>query len=81
MSEARRRRRADERAAKSSARQSPGQMVPEFSVRSMLSGRALFVSLALIAVNLIVYFPVRHYDFLSYDDPRYVIENPNVYQG
>jgi tetratricopeptide (TPR) repeat protein len=36
---------------------------------------------ALIVVNVIIYAPVRHYDFVQYDDPKYVSENPYVSQG
>ena len=42
---------------------------------------ALWISLALIFINLVVYAPVRNYDFLNYDDPDYVTENPHVTAG
>ena len=45
------------------------------------SGRALWVSIALIAANLIIYAPVRHHDFVRWDDPQYVSENPYVGKG
>jgi Flp pilus assembly protein TadD len=35
----------------------------------------------LIAAIVIIYAPVRHYDFVQVDDPKYVSENPNVAQG
>jgi protein O-mannosyl-transferase len=36
---------------------------------------------ALIAINVAVYAPVRHHDFVSWDDPYYVTENANVAAG
>ena len=49
--------------------------------RWVFSGRALWVSLALIAANLIVYAQVWHHDFINVDDPDYVIHNPAVSRG
>ena len=49
--------------------------------RSICAGKALWASLALIAANLVVYAPVRHYDFVAYDDPQYVSENVQVLEG
>jgi protein O-mannosyl-transferase len=46
-----------------------------------ISAGVLWVSLALIAVNLIVYSPVWHYGFLTYDDPLYVSDNIEVARG
>jgi protein O-mannosyl-transferase len=37
--------------------------------------------LALVALTLFVYAPVRHHDFVSIDDPVYVTENPVVSRG
>jgi protein O-mannosyl-transferase len=37
--------------------------------------------LALAAITIAVYAPVRHYDFVSIDDPLYVSENPIVARG
>ena len=42
---------------------------------------AIGVMVLLIAAIVIVYAPVRHYDFVQVDDPKYVSENPNVVQG
>jgi tetratricopeptide (TPR) repeat protein len=39
------------------------------------------LSLGLIALTLAAYAPVRHYPFVSLDDPQYVSDNPNVAQG
>lgn len=41
----------------------------------------LIVSVALLAGTLAVFWPVRHYEFINYDDDRYVSENPHVRQG
>jgi hypothetical protein len=45
------------------------------------SGKARWVSLVLIAANLIVYASVGHHDFVNYDDGDYVSENPIVARG
>ena len=39
------------------------------------------VSMALIASTLVAYEPVRHNDFVSFDDYKYITENPNVTNG
>src|SRR5689334_10667245 len=36
----------------------------------------VWVCLGLIAANLIIYFSVRHFEFVTWDDPQYVIQNP-----
>jgi len=36
---------------------------------------------ALVALILLVYAAVAHYDFVAYDDPAYVTENPRVLAG
>ena len=38
-------------------------------------------AIALVALTLAVYAPVRHFDFVQVDDPLYVAENPNVLSG
>lgn len=38
-------------------------------------------SAALLALTLTVFAPVRHFSFVSWDDPRYVSENPVVGRG
>lgn len=42
---------------------------------------ALWMSLALVALTLAVFAPVRHYGFIALDDPLYVSENPHVSGG
>jgi Flp pilus assembly protein TadD len=43
--------------------------------------RVLSICLALAALVLAVYWPVRHYEFLCYDDPEYVTDKPHVKAG
>jgi tetratricopeptide (TPR) repeat protein len=43
--------------------------------------RNWMISLLLAATVILVYLPVRHYDFVNYDDPEYVTENPVVQAG
>jgi tetratricopeptide (TPR) repeat protein len=47
----------------------------------LVSSPRLWVLLALAALTVVVYAPVRHYDFVSVDDPVYVSENPVVARG
>ncbi|MBV9762559.1 MAG: tetratricopeptide repeat protein [Acidobacteriaceae bacterium] len=46
---------------------------------SALAG--IWIYLALFAITLAVYAPVRQFDFINYDDPEYVTSNPHVQQG
>lgn len=41
----------------------------------------LVIGLFLVALTVGVYWPVRHFDFLNFDDPSYVTANPNVFRG
>jgi protein O-mannosyl-transferase len=41
----------------------------------------LWICLLLVAAVLVAYLQVRHFDFVSYDDPDYVTENPHVRAG
>jgi tetratricopeptide (TPR) repeat protein len=43
--------------------------------------RALLLSFVLLVLILLVYAPVMHYDFVTWDDPQYVYENPHVTHG
>jgi tetratricopeptide (TPR) repeat protein len=43
--------------------------------------QVLFISIALVAATLAAYEPIRHNDFVSYDDTTYITENPNVTGG
>jgi Tfp pilus assembly protein PilF len=41
----------------------------------------LLISAVLVAATLVAYEPIRHNDFVMYDDDDYVVENPNVNGG
>src|SRR5258708_22259390 len=48
------------------------------------SGRrhsTVWISLGLIALNLAIFAPVLKYDFVNFDDPEYVTENPYIANG
>ncbi len=47
----------------------------------LASHRALVVCLLLAAVTLAVFWPAVHHEFINYDDPDYVTENPHVQRG
>ena len=47
----------------------------------MKSHRVLLACLILIAATLIVYAPLRHFGFVSWDDPDYVTKNVPVTRG
>lgn len=53
-------------------------MVPETNTNPR---RAWAMSLALVLATLALYWPVRHFDFVEYDDPEYVFENQTVLSG
>lgn len=54
---------------------------PRSLANALFSSRAVWISLALIAINLFVYASVRHYEFVAWDDPQYITENPQVSSG
>jgi protein O-mannosyl-transferase len=49
------------------------------SQRTDVSKRLVVV--CLLSVTLLLYSPVRNYEFLTYDDPLYVTDNPHVRSG
>jgi len=58
------------------------QNPPSISLpKAVVSGRALWVSLALIAASGFIYSPVRDHHFVAWDDPEYVSENIRVAAG
>jgi protein O-mannosyl-transferase len=75
----------DEMSRKTRHRASAAAHTPDqtaASSRARPFGRPdLWIAAALVLVNLFVYAPVRHYDFVELDDPLYVSENPNVAGG
>jgi len=48
---------------------------------SEMNKSTILICLLLAAVTLAVYWPVGHYEFVDYDDPVYVSENPHVGPG
>ena len=68
---------SDSPRASATARETTREATPT----SLIAGRALWVSLALIAANLVIYAPVRRFPFVNTDDPVYVTANPQVLQG
>jgi tetratricopeptide (TPR) repeat protein len=66
----------------SSSRQAPPSLSSQRSLTtSLFAGLAGWVSVALIAVNIAVYAPVAHYEFVMWDDPQYLLDNPHVSGG
>jgi protein O-mannosyl-transferase len=53
------------------------EIQPGFYVRHL----AIWISLGLLAVSLFIYAPVRHHDFVAWDDPEYFAGNPMVTTG
>jgi tetratricopeptide (TPR) repeat protein len=43
--------------------------------------RTILICLALTVATVIAYEPVRHNDFVDYDDHAYITENPNITSG
>jgi len=43
--------------------------------------RSPWVEIILIASTAIVFFQARHFEFVNWDDPQYITENPNVQDG
>ena len=41
----------------------------------------LLISTALVIATVIAYEPIRHNDFVSFDDEVYITENPNITNG
>ena len=58
-------------------------MVPSTSGMTIRSERSryLVIYLCLALITVVVYWPVRHFDFVYYDDPQYITENPDVQHG
>ena len=55
---------------------------PEPQLKPALWRRSDFwICLALLVASFAVYAPVRHFDFVNFDDPEYVRDNPHVRAG
>jgi len=61
----------------------PGQVEPASTeiVHKPVRSQLLLMALGLIIITAAVYAPVRNYDFIRWDDPQYVSENPFVTGG
>ena len=82
MKERRRRKQADRASDRPEKRSFGSAPDPSPSANLARSRPAIWVVLALIAVNLLVYAAVRHYEFAGvWDDLPYVTQNPNVAKG
>src|SRR4051812_20989908 len=46
-----------------------------------MQNRKLAIALGLFLLTWLVYLPVRTHPFITYDDPDYVTNNPQVQQG
>ena len=81
-SEARPARRGDrgarraERAAQRGAQRSRGE-----SQRTGGGWRAAIIAAGLIVLTVAVYWPVRHFELVNWDDPNYITDNPVVLGG
>ena len=42
------------------------------------AARIPWLGLLLVLITLAVYAPVRHHEFINYDDPDYVTSNPRT---
>jgi len=50
-------------------------------IRNRVDQEAVILALILVAVTLVVYWPVQSFDFVNFDDPIYVTRNPAVQNG
>src|SRR5687768_1526111 len=55
--------------------------VPTARAVPIPAARRWLLILLLCVVTLIIYFPVRQFEFVNYDDYAYVVENPHVASG
>jgi tetratricopeptide (TPR) repeat protein len=67
-------------------REKPAQAPPDVPKPTPPSGFRparpdIWICLALLLVTLAVYLPVGHFDFVNFDDPDYVTNNPHVRNG
>src|SRR5258707_705586 len=54
---------------------------PQSATLSPLALRNSVFCLLLILATFVVYYPSLHNGFVNYDDPRYVMHNPNIQSG
>jgi Flp pilus assembly protein TadD len=73
VSQARRKRRAAQRAGATVASRADGRLT--------FPRESLWISLGLVVAVAIAYWPVRNFGFVRFDDPTYVTENPHIVNG
>src|SRR5437867_6394953 len=75
----------DERVTKSEGQNTGSNFFPasSFGILSsfVIRHSSLLVSLLLSAATVAAYWPLRHCEFINYDDPDYVTENDHVPRG
>ena len=54
---------------------------PSTPPRQTISKEFIWLAIALAAINVAVYAPVRHFGFVGFDDLQYVSDNPRVLRG
>jgi Flp pilus assembly protein TadD len=82
MGQRQRKKRTDGIATSAARRPGAGPSSASLRAKPPFFARApVWVCLALIAANLMIYSPVRHFEFVTWDDPQYVIQNPHVTSG
>lgn len=64
--------------AKISVREKPASSREFFSTPGK---RTLILSLALVLLTILVYYPVRNNGFINFDDNQYIAQNPHVTAG
>jgi hypothetical protein len=79
--ERRRKKRNSQQVGRESANKGSAKTVTATPAPFRLGTRGACVAVALAALILLVYAPVRHYGFVDLDDPQYVSENPFVANG
>jgi hypothetical protein len=77
----RRKKRNDPHVARRRTNDNAGKTATANPALSQLGPRDVWIAIALAALILVVYAPVRHYGFVDLDDPQYVSENPFVANG
>jgi Flp pilus assembly protein TadD len=64
--------------SQAASRSKPSPPAPS---KSFFSTTLLWACLALVALNVFIYGPVLHHDFVSLDDPDYVTQNVHISDG
>ncbi|PWT79994.1 MAG: hypothetical protein C5B57_12965 [Blastocatellia bacterium] len=54
---------------------------PPSVISALFSDHAVWTSLGLVALNLVVYGSVAHHEFVTWDDPQYILNNRHVAGG